>query len=82
METLRVSRVGKGYADTSFCVAIGMSPCLKPFPFTVQTVLTEETTHAFLAFETVRWASARDASTKAAVNSAIKELQGAVTGWF
>lgn len=40
----------------------------------LRTVLTEETTHAFLAFETVRWATARDATARDAVGSALEEL--------
>ena len=42
----------------------------------VQTVLTEETTHAFLAFETVRWAAARDDTARHAIGAALKELIG------
>ena len=43
---------------------------------TMQTILDEETSHAFLAFETVRWATARDATTRDAVGSALKEMLG------
>ena len=43
---------------------------------TVQTILTEETTHAFLAFETVRWATARDAKARDVVAAALKESLG------
>jgi len=39
----------------------------------LRTVLTEETTHAFLAFETVRWATARDAKARDVVATALKE---------
>ena len=43
---------------------------------TLQTVLTEETTHASLAFETVRWAAARDATARDAIRAAFQELRG------
>jgi len=41
---------------------------------TLRTVLTEETTHAFLAFETVRWATAKDATAKDAVGIALDDM--------
>merc|ERR1719460_1231309 len=40
----------------------------------LRTVLTEETTHAFLAFETVRWATAKDATAKDAVGIALDDM--------
>merc|ERR1711981_1200226 len=40
----------------------------------LRTVLTEETTHAHLAFETVRWATARDPIALHAVNFALEQL--------
>merc|ERR1712037_628059 len=41
---------------------------------TLRTILTEETTHAFLAFETVRWATAKDATAKDAVGLALEDM--------
>jgi len=40
----------------------------------LRTVLTEETTHASLAFETVRWVAARDTTSRDAIRAAFQEL--------
>lgn len=59
-----------------YCVDSPKSGCsdLEKMVETLRTVLTEETTHAFLAFETVRWAIARDATTKDAVSVILNEM--------
>merc|ERR1712224_66728 len=41
----------------------------------LRTVLTEETTHASLAFATVRWVAARDTTARDAIRAAFQELR-------
>jgi len=58
------------------CSDVSNAGCtdLEQMVHALRTVLTEETTHAFLAFETVRWATARDATARDVVATALKEL--------